>query len=235
MSIAANEFKSYSAKSKAKRALVTTYGVAEDAVENHLQQVDGKWGFYPDSIKSSNATDAFLQAVQTELPAAETLEEQVNLEEAQDVEGKDARVVTEADSGASEADSGASDTFEEAAPVNSGVWANLMGAKPPASAAPTKRPSLATDNDSEPGEPRAQKGLKIEKDRPESNGVTQPSAGGICRQVWDHLGAQYATGKLLSLKEVREQLSYLDKVTVSVQYYRWRKHNGIVGRQAKAE
>lgn len=39
-------FKSYSEKSKAKRALKQVYNIEADATEAFLQQVDGKWGFY---------------------------------------------------------------------------------------------------------------------------------------------------------------------------------------------
>lgn len=73
-------------------------------------------------------------------------------------------------------------------------------------------------------------GLKIEKDRESRNGVTRPSAGGKCRGVWDMLDA---IGTDATAKEARTKAAELgfDKTTTMVQFYRWRKFNGIEGRQ----
>src|SRR5690554_4439873 len=37
--------------------------------------------------------------------------------------------------------------------------------------------------------PQPATGLKIEKDRPEQNGIKRPSIGGKCRAIWDALDA----------------------------------------------
>lgn len=73
-------------------------------------------------------------------------------------------------------------------------------------------------------------GLKIEKNRETRNGVTRPSAGGKCRSVWDMLDA---IGVNATAKEARTKAAELgfDKTTTMVQFYRWRKFNGIEGRQ----
>lgn len=72
-------------------------------------------------------------------------------------------------------------------------------------------------------------GLKIEKDRQQSNGVTRPSIGGKCRAVWDMLDE---LGDDVTAKQARTKAAELgfDKTTTMVQFYRWRKFNGIAGR-----
>jgi len=73
-------------------------------------------------------------------------------------------------------------------------------------------------------------GLKIEADRPEQNGVKRPSAGGKCRGIWDMLDA---IGVDATAKQAREAgADKFDKTTIMVQFYRWRKFNGIEGRQS---
>ena len=66
------------------------------------------------------------------------------------------------------------------------------------------------------------------------NGVTRPSAGGKCRAVWDALDALsevLVEGKP-TVKRVRELAAEKgwDVTTAQVQFYRWRKFNGISGR-----
>lgn len=74
-------------------------------------------------------------------------------------------------------------------------------------------------------------GLKIEKDRPEQNGVKRPSAGGKCRAIWDALDAYRAeTGELPTSKTVKELAADegWNPNNASIEYYQWRKFNGIV-------
>lgn len=76
-------------------------------------------------------------------------------------------------------------------------------------------------------------GLKIEKDRPEQNGVKRPSAGGKCRAIWDALDAyRTETGLLPTSKVVKELAADEDwnPSNASIEYYQWRKFNGISGR-----
>ena len=73
-------------------------------------------------------------------------------------------------------------------------------------------------------------GLKIEKDRPEQNGVKRPSIGGKCRAVWDALDAYRAeTGELPTIKTVKELAADegWNPNNASIEYYQWRKFNGI--------
>ena len=78
-------------------------------------------------------------------------------------------------------------------------------------------------------------GLTIEKDRPEQNGVKRPSAGGMCRAVWDACWAQQAeTGEVPTAKWVKEKAAAMgwNSNNASIEYYQWRKFNGISGRVA---
>jgi len=79
-------------------------------------------------------------------------------------------------------------------------------------------------------------GLKIEKDRPEQNGIKRPSAGGRCRAVWDALDAYRAeTGELPTAKVVASLAADegWNPNNASIEFYQWRKFNGITGRQPK--
>jgi len=72
-------------------------------------------------------------------------------------------------------------------------------------------------------------GLKIEANRETRNGVTRPSIGGKCRGVWDMLDG---IGTNATAKQAREAaVGRFDKTTTMVQFYKWRKFNGIEGRQ----
>lgn len=73
-------------------------------------------------------------------------------------------------------------------------------------------------------------GLKIEANREERNGVKRPSIGGKCRGIWDMLDG---IGPDATAKQAREAgAGKFDKTTIMVQFYRWRKFNGIEGRKA---
>lgn len=91
-----------------------------------------------------------------------------------------------------------------------------------------------TTPDGQPKKARApsgsSNGLKIEQNRETRNGVTRPSIGGKCRGIWDMLDAM---GTAATAKEAREAgAGKFDKTTIMVQFYRWRKFNGIEGRQS---
>ena len=75
-------------------------------------------------------------------------------------------------------------------------------------------------------------GTKIENNRETCNGVTRPSAGGKCRAVWDDLDVLAAAGTKPTAAQVRQLAAEQgwDKTTAQVQFYRWRKFNGISGR-----
>lgn len=79
-------------------------------------------------------------------------------------------------------------------------------------------------------------GLKIEKDRPEQNGIKRPSIGGKCRAVWDALDAYQAeTGEVPTAKVVRDLAADegWNPNNASIEFYQWRKFHGITGRAPK--
>ena len=71
---------------------------------------------------------------------------------------------------------------------------------------------------------------KIQAGRPERNGVKRPSEGTICAQIWAWCDREHDTNGKVSAKDLRAALSTLDNTTCTVQFYRWRKFNGIQGR-----
>jgi hypothetical protein len=81
--------------------------------------------------------------------------------------------------------------------------------------------------------PRTRKGVSIEKDREERNGVKRPSLGGVCREVWDWLDERRAkVGQVPTAKEVREAspAAGWNPNNAMIEFYQWRKFNGITGR-----
>jgi hypothetical protein len=76
-------------------------------------------------------------------------------------------------------------------------------------------------------------GLKIEKDREERNGVKRPSEGGLCRAIWDWLDTQPGA----SAKDVKAKAAEMgwNPNNASIEYYQWRKFNGVRGRQTAAK
>jgi hypothetical protein len=79
-------------------------------------------------------------------------------------------------------------------------------------------------------------GLVIEKNRPEQNGIKRPSAGGRCRAVWDALDDyRRDEGVLPDAKFVRALAveNGWNPNNASIEFYQWRKFNGITGRQPK--
>lgn len=76
-------------------------------------------------------------------------------------------------------------------------------------------------------------GIKIEKDREERNGIKRPSIGGKCRAIWDALDAyRDEVGELPTARVTRDLAADegWDPTTTSIQFYQWRKFNGITGR-----
>lgn len=75
---------------------------------------------------------------------------------------------------------------------------------------------------------------RIEKDRATQNGITRPSAGTKCGDVWDFLDkaakGNPATLTLASLKTVASDQGF-NVTNAVIEFYRWRRFNGIVGRQ----
>lgn len=104
-----------------------------------------------------------------------------------------------------------------------GLFGNMTGEVPV--------PEVPAENKAAP----KSTGLTIEKDRPEQNGVKRPSAGGMCRAVWDACWAhQQSTGEVPTAKWVKEKAvaEGWNPNNASIEYYQWRKFNGISGRVA---
>lgn len=77
-------------------------------------------------------------------------------------------------------------------------------------------------------------GIKIEKDRPEQNGIVRPSVGGKCRAIWDFCDSFYAgQGRLPMPKEMKQaaQDNGWNENNAVIEMYQWRKFNGYTGRQ----
>lgn len=71
------------------------------------------------------------------------------------------------------------------------------------------------------------KGLKIEKDRIERNGIKQPSLGGACRSVWDACTEMQALDPATPLKvaKVKEHAATMqwNVNNAVIEFYRWKK------------
>lgn len=81
-----------------------------------------------------------------------------------------------------------------------------------------------------PASAKQVKGLKIEKNREERNGVKRPSAGGACAAVWDWLDKN-GNAMPADLKPVAEAKGW-NINNASIELYQWRKFTGV-GRPAK--
>lgn len=77
------------------------------------------------------------------------------------------------------------------------------------------------------------KSLKIEKVRDANNGVTRPSAGSICRAIWDQLDSKRAADKAVpsfeNLRDMMKQFNW-SRNTAMTQYQRWKQFNGVMPR-----
>jgi altronate dehydratase len=85
---------------------------------------------------------------------------------------------------------------------------------------------------------RTSAGVKIDKDRIEANGVKERSRGGLCRLVWDALDemreADQTTIPTVADIKKRATEKGWNINNASIEYYQWRKFNGIKGRTKKA-
>lgn len=180
------EFRAYSAKSKALRAL-TNKGIED--VEGYLYQVAGKWGF---DVNDEGVPSSIAQTT-TALVKGSThdVSEGVEVEQVEP-EAVEPEVVV-----------------PEVAPVFAAIAQTL--------AVPAAAPA-----------PAAQKAP-----RPEANGVKRPGAHTLCGAIWAYLDAlQGSTGNAaVSAAKQHAATQGWDSTTIVVQFYRWRKFNGIVGRQ----
>jgi DNA-directed RNA polymerase subunit RPC12/RpoP len=78
------------------------------------------------------------------------------------------------------------------------------------------------------------KGLKIQKDREERNGIKRPSAGGKCAAAWELCDKVYKdTGLIPTPSMLKEESEHtrLNPNNVVIEMYQWRKFMGFVGRK----
>jgi hypothetical protein len=221
-------FKSYAEKSKAKRGLSAYGDLAVLAADKlvHMADVDGvmKWGFLTEQAEAARDGRDFGTFEEKTAAAREGNPDDAAQQAATMEIGTDSAadsVVTGDEEGASS---------EEGSVATSAF--NPFGGLGARSASSNDLPPLAAPavRGRAPRETR----YTIEKNRPEANGIKRPSEGGICRQIWDALDEKYSLDKTVpSLSSTKDALAHLDQTTVSVQYYRWRKHNGIAGRLDK--
>jgi hypothetical protein len=235
-------FKSYSEKSKAARALVQVYSISKDATGLYMAQgSDGRWGFTlndegaPMSVGLHHATDSpNFGAERTVAAAALPTEAEVQaLAPQADVTPGDPAYAIHSEGGMDVDDTGtSSDYWAPAASAFAGFAMSQLcpTATEPAAASPA--PAQAE---------QATKGLRIEKDREERNGVKMRSTGGACRQVWDALQSMMlhdeATGvasipTVADIKKLATEKGW-NVNNASIEYYQWRKFHGITGRGKK--
>lgn len=209
-------FKSYSEKSKAKRALVQVFKVDADKVDQCLFQEDGKWGIWLSDNVPMNVHPNSHAVDDADTAEGEALEK---FEQEQDFE-------THPDDPAYQADAPTDDepTGSPSPSAFAGFAMSQLTAESnkPQQDEPVRAPATTT-------------GLKIEKDRPMQNGVKRPSAGGMCRAVWDALDEFRSThnGSIMSAGQVKELAvsKGWNANNASIEFYQWRKFNGIKGRQ----
>ena len=198
--------KEFNSKKSAQAAARKVYG-AEYATLVTIDELDEKW--YVSEIVEEQQTDAEKDAMVLEQETPD-----VTVEPATNAEPSDATNST--------------GEPEIAAPAGllaglCGLLAGTVTVQEPAAPAPKVEPKTT--------------GLIIEKNRPEQNGVKRPSAGGLCRAVWDACWAhQEITGTPPTAKEVKAiaETNGWNQNNASIEYYQWRKFNGITGRVAKA-
>jgi hypothetical protein len=225
-----NEPKFYKGgKSKALRALK---GFGEHAValaDKLLFQhgESGEWGFYPlDAEAAQNAGHRkSMEDMNKAVDAA-------NGEESQPEETK-VELETMTPAGPTNEDA----VSEEPAPATDTQAANVFGATMQqlthgAQPAPAPAPRAASRTS-----------YTIERNRPEQNGIKRPSAGGLCRAVWDacdDLRTSLNNGdndgpNFPDSKQIKALASSKGWNTnnAMIEFYQWRRFNGVTGRSAK--
>lgn len=222
-------FKAYSEKSKAKRALVQVFKAEADKVDAYLTQEGGKHGFYlhedgtPSPKVQQDVSETLGEAAQAVVKAAQT----------QDTSEEDTNLEQSPETGVFPHDEHNEPEQEEEEPA-------ATSPSPSAFAAFALGQLTADSNKAPVAEtqraPASTTGLKIEKDRPMQNGVKRPSAGGMCRAVWDALDAYREAngGQIMSAAQVKDlaESKGWNTNNASIEFYQWRKFNGIKGRQA---
>lgn len=222
-------FKSYAEKSKAKRGLAAYGELAIAAADTlvHMAEVDGvmKWGFLTEQAEAARDGRDYGTFEEKTAAAREGKPDDAALQAATMEIGASSDSVVTGNNDAS------SDAVDNGGSIATSAF-NPFGGLGSRAAAGDSLPPLAAP--AARGRAPREVRYTIEKNRPEANGIKRPSEGGICRQIWDALDEKYALDKTVpTLSSTKDALAHLDQTTVSVQYYRWRKHHGIAGRLDK--
>lgn len=245
-------FKSNSNKSNTKRYLINSAKV--ENVDSYMTQVDGKWGYYVDADGKVVTLEVAIgnQEAQAltggdDMPVTEfNTERTVPAEVVQQV----AATVTElVDAGMVEEAAAvvAPEALAEAAAVVAQDPAPAPAAEEPAAApapsasafgsfamsqltAPSNNPVHVEVPKANRENTTSTQGLKIERDRPERNGVRRQSAGSIGAKLWELYDR---SGPETTLKQAREMAAQagLNPTSAAIALYNWRKFNGITGKK----
>lgn len=226
-------FKANSSKSNAKRFLVQTAKV--DDFGQYLTQNGDEWGCYLDAdgkpvrhqlvYAAQRAAEGRAPAgMANEAPAAAPAEAPavgVLSNMAASATVRDGALEAAIEAGEAEADA----PEGEDTTAGSAFGAFALGQL---TAKPRSEPEAAPAANSS--------GVKIEKNRPHANGITRPSAGTICADVWELAEAMTAsmgrTVPLAALVDAAKEQG-INQFTARTQYACWRKFNGITGRVSK--
>lgn len=226
-------FKSYSEKSKARRALMQVHGIDKDRTDAFLTTVEGKPGFYLHEDGGPMPVDAVEQGANAASDAH--LEARGAETEAKALEQHEAEVDAQQNPDAPEHQADAPEEDGEDTPVLSTSAFGAFAASQ-LTAASNSTPAAEPVRTSQRVE-----GLKIQKDREAQNGVKERSKGGLCRAVWDELNSMMthdeATGlanvpTVAQIKAVAKEKGWNEN-NASIEYYQWRKFHGITGRGKK--
>lgn len=139
-------------------------------------------------------------------------------------------------------------TAEPVAPLGAPLQAEQPAPAEPEPAKPSSAASafgaaafaaLSVDNHAPKPLPRAPKPVAEKKTRVPAevkNGIRKPQPGTVCRAVWDAIEefnereGRVATSK--DMRKIGEEKGW-NQNNVSIEFYAWRKFNGISGRAAK--
>lgn len=254
---AAQFVKFYSEKSKAKRALKAigdTALAAADTLLVHEGADSKRWGFVVATAEAVQAGVTLAHPMNVEAAHREIAQREaegedmstatvdpltsaiVKVPEAvarRESAADDAEIAARNNGSATpEADDESNEEDETHKPVMAGGFASMLGQMMGQSVAPADAQSPSKKK----AAPKVTTGQKIEKDRPMQNGVKRPSVGGMCRAVWDALDGLVAAGTAPTAKDVKalSETHGWNANNASIEFYQWRKFNGIKGRQVKA-
>jgi hypothetical protein len=203
----ANTFVPYGDKSGAKRGFARAFPKLEN-VDNYLDKVEGKWGFY----KTADG-----EAVLTNVVPEERAELSVTNEMSS---GATALGTYDSSPDGNDLDDEEEDESDTPAPApdafSNFAFSQLTSRPQPDATETAARPVVAP---------------KIEKNRPEANGVKRPSVGTLCAQVWE-IATSLSKERTATLSEVTKaaESQGINKFTARTQYARWRVFHGITGR-----